>query len=308
VPLFATDQSPHVYPFTQAKLASILPWAVKNYMADPNRIYGIGESMGGYGHVNWSLRQPNLFAAIFLKIPVIGPWLRIPSLIDVLPSGSPTVVATTNDTLPDGTTLYNDATNTATWIAQDCSRNLPYISWSMGRNDRTLGNHAMWSNAINLANALKACHYGFSFVWSNGGHDTPTAQLENILIGQYQTDFAKNVSYPAFNGFTLDGNYGNGDFNNGDVSGTINSSWQWKVVSDTSASWVASFSNSRALGQAAVDVTVRNAQAFKPLPGTTFNWSTSTGQSGKVTVDSFGLVTVPAIQLTGSATITLTIH
>jgi hypothetical protein len=85
VPIFAQDRQPHVYPFTRAKLSLSVPWVIQHYGADPNRIYGISESMGAYGEMQWSLRQPNLFAAIFMRVPVLGAWLRIPSLIDLTP-------------------------------------------------------------------------------------------------------------------------------------------------------------------------------------------------------------------------------
>ncbi len=307
VPIFGGNQNPYVYPFTQSKFALILPWAIQHYAADSNHIYGVAESMGGYGQVNWFLRQGNVFAAIFLRIPVLGPWLHIPSLIDVTRNGTPTVVATPTDTLPDGKTLYNDASNSPAWVAEDCSRDLPYVSWSSGRNDATLANHAMWSDSVQMANVLEICHYGFSLIWGDGGHDNVTAGLENTLLEQYQTVFAKNVSYPAFTSFSLDSNYGNGERTNGDPSGCVNCGWQWNLIGDTGTSWSASFSNSQVTSQAIVNVTPRNAQSFRLTPGTQVSWSTSTNQRGKVNADSYGLVTVPGINLASGGATTLTI-
>ncbi len=303
----ANDRNPHVYPFTQAKLALILPWAIQHYAADPNRIYGISESMGGYGHMQWSLRHANLFAAIFMRVPILGPWLHIPSLIDVTPSGQPRTVATTNDTLPDGT-LYNYDTDIAAWVARDCSRNLPYVSWSSGRNDIGLANHRMWSYAVQMANALRTCHYGFSFIWGNGRHDGATASLENTLLEQYQTVFARNVSYPAFTRFSLDNDYGNGDYTDGALSGCVNCGWQWKVITDTAASWSVSFINTQVTKRSTTDVTPRNPQLFKCAPGTSFKWSTSTGQKGAAVADSYGLVTITGVELMAGAETVLTIQ
>jgi len=307
IPIFAGDRTRHVYPFTQSKFALIVPWAVQHYSADPNHLYGVAESMGGYGQVNWFLRQPSLFAAIFLRIPVLGPWLHIPSLIDLTENGSPKVVATPTDTLPDGTTLYNDASNSPAWVAQDCSRDLPYLSWSSGRNDSTLANYAMWSHAVQMANAVRTCHYGFSFIWSNGTHDNVTAGLENTLLEQYQTVFARNVSYPAFTNFSLDNNYGNGDRTNGDLSGCVNCGWQWNVTSDTTTSWSASFANTQVGTQATTDVTPRNAQLFKLAPGTKVTWSASTGQKGNVNADTYGLVTATGVEVLANTATTLTL-
>ena len=242
IPPLAKDRKPHVYPYTQAKLAKIVPWAIHHYSADPNRVYGISESMGGYGQVEWSLRHGDIFAAVFMRIPILGPWLHIPSLIDVTPGGFPKTVSTLADTLPDGTPP-NEDTDITGWMAQDCSRNLPYVSWSSGRNDVGVANHHMWTYAVQLANTLKTCHYGFSFIWSNGRHDAATAGLENTLLERYQAAFARNLSYPAFTNFSMDQDYGDGDFNNGSPTGCVNCGWQWRVTGDTATSWSASFTN-----------------------------------------------------------------
>jgi len=132
--------------------------------------------------------------------------------------------------------------------------------------------------------------------------------LENIILQQYQTAFAKNVSYPAFTNFSLDENYGNGDHTNGDLTGCVNCGWQWSVTSDQATTWVASFSNSQVKSSATVSLTPRNTQLFKPNPGSAFHWFTSNGQKGQVTADQYGLVTVQAVQLATSGRTTLTIQ
>jgi hypothetical protein len=307
VPIFAQDRQPHVYPFTRAKLSLIVPWAIQHYAADPNRIYGISESMGGYGEMQWSLRQPNLFAAIFMRVPVLGPWLRIPSLIDLTPKGVPKTVLTTDDTLPNGTP-YNKDTDAISWIAEDCSRQLPYLSWSSGRNDPVLDNHRMWSYAVQLATALKNCHYGFSFAWGNGRHDAASANLETPLLQQYQAAFARNISYPAFTNFSLDKDYGDGDPTKGSLSGCVNCGWQWKVGADGADRWSVSFTNNQVTERSTTDVTPRNTQLFKPKPGISLKWSTSGGQRGTATVDRYGLVTVTGIELIRNNETVLTIQ
>ena len=301
------DQTPHVFPYTQAKLAFIVPWAIQHYQADPNRIYGISESMGGYGQIEWSLRQPNLFAAIFMRIPILGPWEHIPSLVDTTPNGRAKTVATTDDTLPDGKS-YNQDTDAAGWVVRDCSRNLPYVSWSSARNDIGLGNHRMWSYAVQMADALKKCHYGFSFIWNNGVHNNISAGLENTLLAQYQTVFAKDISYPAFTNFSADNNYGNSDFKDGDPAGCVNCGWSWEKPMDTADKWAVTISNKQITMHSTADITPRNLQMFKRAPGASVKWSTSTGQKGAATVDSYGLITVPGVELLPGKATTLTIE
>jgi hypothetical protein len=76
----ATDSGAYIFPATKSKLALIVPWAIAHYRSDPNRIFGHGESMGGYGSSVWSLRQSNLFAGVFMGFPIIGPWQKIPQV------------------------------------------------------------------------------------------------------------------------------------------------------------------------------------------------------------------------------------
>jgi hypothetical protein len=242
-----------------------------------------------------------------MRIPILGPWLHIPSLSDLTPTGVPKTVATPTATLPDGA-LYDKDTDIAGWIVRNCARTLPYVSWSSGRNDVGISHHRMWTYAVQLADALKSCHYGFSFIWSNGRHEAATAALENTLLQQYQTAFARNVSYPAFTNFSLDDDYGHGDPADGALVGCANCGWKWKMISDTARSWSASFSNSQATKRATTEVTPRNTQLFKVQPGTSVNWYTSIGQKGVVVADSYGLVTIKGVEVLPGAETTLTIE
>src|SRR5207248_3828784 len=63
VPNFATDATPHVYPYTRNKLSFPVPWVINHYKLDPNRVFGWGRSMGGMGLTTWAIRQ-NLFAGV----------------------------------------------------------------------------------------------------------------------------------------------------------------------------------------------------------------------------------------------------
>jgi hypothetical protein len=158
-----------------------------------------------------------------------------------------------------------------------------------------------------MADTLKSCHYGFSFIWNNGVHDGITAGLEKPLLEQYHKAFAKNMSYPAFTSFSLDSNYGNGSPDSGDLSGCVNCGWTWNVTEDATSSWSASFTNAQATQHATTDVTPRNTQHFKCSPGAYVKWSTSTGQDGKVLADSYGLVTVTGVKLNAGTQTVLTL-
>lgn len=94
----ASDTGAYVVPSTKNKLGLILPWVIAHYRVDPNRVFSQGVSMGGYGNAVWSLRQANTFAGVFMTVPIIGPWQKIPQLdfgaaigTASVANGSPTV-------------------------------------------------------------------------------------------------------------------------------------------------------------------------------------------------------------------------
>ena len=66
---------------------------------------------------------------------------------------------------------------------------------------------------------------------------------------------------------------------------------------DEPARWSASLSNELAKDEMTVDVTPRRCQQFRSKPGETFAWTTSAGDSGEVTADRWGLVTVPQVKI-----------
>jgi len=397
----ATNSGAYIFPATKNKLSALLPWVMSYYQPDPNRIFVQGVSMGGYGSSVWALRQTNTFAGVFMGIPIIGPWLKIPQIdfgtasgtVSVT-NGSPIVnwvsgpqfgnylagpdtpfnltidgttkivssvnnsteitlsnnwtglsgtysyvtgdgkgcdgspacgagLSTINTTsvnlLPNGLTEYNSDTDTPTWISQNCGLDIPYVSWAAGRLDTTTA--GMWNMSVLFANALEACHLGFSSAWANDGHNNSTSGLLQPLIHQYAPQLHLNQSYPAFTGFSLDSNFGNGSTSNGDCangnasSGPIcyvNFGWDWSAPIETATSWSSSLINSQitsgtcptnnCASTATVNITPRNAQFFLLMPGTTVYWKTSNGQSGSVLADMYGLATVPSVSLTTNAT------
>lgn len=88
----STNSAAYIFPYTENKLAFILPWAISHYQPNPNRMFAQGESMGGYGVSTWALRQPKTFAGAFMAIPIIGPWLKIPQIDYGAASGMVSVV------------------------------------------------------------------------------------------------------------------------------------------------------------------------------------------------------------------------
>lgn len=292
----------YTYPFTESKLNFLTNFNVTRYRLDNNRLFGIGSSMGGLGTATWTLRQYGTYAAVYLRDPMVGlyPWIYY-----LFPTNSNWNQTNSSDTLPNGD-VYNNYTNTSIWVPQNCAINLPFVAMSDGRND-TPG-QLRWYYFVQMAAALKACHYAYTVAWNNGFHGSATEHLVNALQAQYETLIYKNVSLPAFTNFSLDANIGNGVITNGDCqsggdSGLpcyINYGWYWNNITDTPATWSVSFSNAQitsTTGPATVSVTARNTQAFITAPGAQVSWTATGGQSGTVTADMYGLVTVSGLQV-----------
>jgi hypothetical protein len=233
-------------------------------------------------------------------------------------AGLGTITTSSVNLLPDQVTLYNNDTDTPSWIAQNCERTIPYVGWAAGRLDVTT--EGMWNMSVLFAEALETCHFGFSFAWTNDNHNNATAGWDQTLIAQYAPQLHLNVSYPAFTGFSLDSNYGNGSTTNGDcTTGNatkgpvcyVNFGWTWKTPTDTATSWSATVTNSQLTSgtcpttkcatTGTVSITPRNTQSFKLAPGTTVYWETTGGQSGSLVADPYGLATASGIKLTTSA-------
>ncbi len=317
---FGYDYNGYAQTYTENYFPSLLNFAETQYQVDPNHLYVFGTSMGGFGAGIWAIRQPGIFALAIFAHPV---WYWT----DELPSMTQHSLQTNlgEETLPDGVTLYNTYSNTPAWLSSNCANNISFIIHTMGRNDTTTGVGTMWQDAMTAMNAMVTCHYGEAFTWNNGIHGSDPNPI--VEFSGYLNAFRKNVSYPAFTGFSMDDNpcasgspgnscvidYTQGACNTGSPGSSchINLGWAWGILSDTSTQWSASITNSQITGlnTAAADLTPRNTQSFVASPGQTVNWTATGGQGGSVQADSYGLVTIPSVTFTSGPTIvTLTLQ
>ena len=274
----------------------MIDWAIHRYGADPQRVSVGGSSMGGLGSINVGFRHPELFAAVY---PATAPflWWRPSSLVN-LPGSDPRATL-----MADGKTKYADYTNSPRFAAEQHA-DMPFLGWVCGRRDP---NHN-WQEYIDMVQALTANHHGFAFAWNDGGHSEGGRPMGLITKYYPATKFARNVSYPAFGRSSIDSKLGGGSKDDGDREGGINLGFDWKDVIDEEGKWSVTVSNELCQDTMTVDVTPRRCQKFKLQPGAECQWTTSTGASGTVTADAWGLVTVPSVVIKmGEATV-LTIH
>ena len=120
--------------------------------------------------------------------------------------------------------------------------------------------------------------------------------------------FARDRSYPAFGNSSIDSKMGNGSKEDGDREGGINLGFDWKDLVDEEGKWSVTVSNDLAKEAMTVDVTPRRCQKFKLKPGVECKWTASTGASGTVRADKWGLVTVPKVVIKAGTGTVLTIQ
>lgn len=297
------------FPYTENRLTWMTQWAINHYGADPNRVYASGHSLGGWGSGTYPSHHPEIFAAVFADLPWWKtdeskggralPWISTKNYGSGL---TPVAIF-----MPNGTQRWVDYYDQAARV--NCDTYQVPILWGIGRHDAFAGadaNPDAWYTHKAMAQALQACHLWVAFNWSNGTHasDDSIALLKN----QYLTPFSfrKNVSYPVPTHFSLDDDPG---LSTDTTSGCINCGWTWKssdqitpwVPTESGTQWAAWIANSRGTGVA--DISIRNAQSFTPIVGTTVHWATSAGQSGDVTVDSHGVITAPSVTVPSTGTV-----
>ena len=148
-----------------------------------------------------------------------------------------------------------------------------------------------------MVKALSAGRHGFAFAWNNGGHGEGGRALAQVSKFYPGEKFARSQSYPAFRNSSIDQKMGNGDPKDGDLEGGINLGFRWEGVVDEAGKWSVRLGNGLAKAEMTVDVTPRRGQKFRPRPGQEVRWSTGAGESGTVTANGDGLVTIAGVKI-----------
>ncbi len=274
------------HPYTEARLLWMIPWVIERYGADPERVYGIGNSMGAWGTLTFSFRHPELFAAVYANRPRFyqGNLASIDGAVDQ-----------ESITLPDGTRWIEHHNSIA--FVEGHPADLPFLGWNVGRHD----GFASWEEQLDMVEALEAGHHGFAFAWNDGDHSSGTASGSVIQAWYPQEKFARNLSYPAFANSSINNDLGDGDPADGDLEGGINLGFDWSLHSDTESEWHLDLRNALAEAEMTVDVTPRRLQRFRPEAGERVAYVILRGGAtlaeGEITADAHGLVTLPGVSL-----------
>jgi hypothetical protein len=284
-----------VRPYTQTRLLSFVDWLGTTRRIDRSRIFAAGNSMGGSGAVMLTLRYPQIAWAVS--------WVGVhrPHLTPQFTSSYEIVYGprSAGVRFEDGTPVWEHFDD-AVYLRQHPERDMGFITFSNGKNDNAIG----WQQAVDFVHALQEARQPHLFYWGQSGH----GQRPLIPVGNernLELDIRNDRSLPAFTRSSLDDDVGNGTQETGKPEGQINLFLMWDPdsVVDAVDRWEVSvrITSGAPAKEARADITPRRLQRFRPVAGETLRWSNMAGkqvlQSGDVTPDRFGLVTIPAVQV-----------
>jgi hypothetical protein len=253
--------------YTERRNLWILRWAQGYFRPDSARIVLEGGSMGGCGGLSWGLRHPELFIAVVADVPLVGyfgsEWggseKRLTAFCGPL------------DRPDNEGALLRERMDSRTVLAEAAAKgiDLPLLHISNGRRDQSIP----WKPNPRYYQALNASRQGFMAAWDNRDHAT-CMQDEDPWFRKWHDPqhlfrLSLKESFPAFSNYSLNGDPGEGDPEEGDTVGYMNFGLEWKDLVDEPGRYeVTVFVAAGAPDlPATVDVTPRRVQRFRPDPG-----------------------------------------
>lgn len=270
-----------VAPVTERRVARYARFvaARPEFQIDPTRIYLLGASMGGGGSMHNGYHYGDLYAAV---ASATG-WVNLTAWGGMTEcEGDPVV---------EGVGVPCSSWQDQAWVVQNSSLRKPFITYMFNKNDAFV-NTAPFPD---LLTKTEAAREGYAAEWRDLNHEY------YFLTGHLSWyRFRLNEAYPAFSNASSSDPVGavvgqrNMQF---DWSSSLRSMGTGTEIVDTAQTFQMTMKSLNG-ATATTDVTIRNAQLFRPLPGETVSWTTSrtdtaaTIQSGSATADGKGLVTV----------------
>ena len=308
-----------VHDYTRQRIVFMLGWARRNFPIDTTRVYAFGYSLAGAAAATLTYAAPDWIAGAqsisghydfsYSTEPVANSSFNPGQYYDLLATelwGSRALNLPTSAGRP----VYELTNLSFMTGAMEPVAVPPLVSFD-GRNDTAMG----WAEKVNYYRAMQHHRQGGTFFWDQHVHNTDLSLMYWLpLIGPSSLwRFATDRSFPALSNCSADQDPGDGSPASGDTLGTINGYVQWdSLLVDQPGGWsttlrprdlVSSLGPRPAPDSFTVDVTPRRLQAFHPLPGQTFPWRTmridddALVQSGVVTADSLGRVTIEAVRV-----------
>jgi pimeloyl-ACP methyl ester carboxylesterase len=291
--------------YTQTRLMSFLDWAATQMKLDPSRVFTAGNSMGGSGSPSVALRRAD-------RVAWCVSWVGVhrPAESPQFSSSYERVYGTAEWRLlfQDRKSRAFEYFDDAAFVRQDPGRETPLIVFANGKNDKAIG----WEQAHEFWKALQETRRPHVFRWGQAGHGQ-RALLPGHDPGERELgiDVRLDRTLPAFTHCSLDDNPGDGAPDNGAREGQSNLFLSWESSPESVVDEVGKWSMALRLNKQApkdectVEVTPRRCFQFRAREGTKVKWRNQSAegaevQSGDVTADKWGLVTVAGVQVTRS--------
>jgi S-formylglutathione hydrolase FrmB/chitodextrinase len=303
-------------PYVEKSIRYVLEWMTNRSpwanQIDSGRIYATGGSMGGSGTLAFTMHNPDLITAAnaFLERTALFYQNNYSFNADRQFGTREMAIQT-----PDGEDVY-DYFDIAAYLRNRPGVEYPPIRLYNGKQDTTIP----WSTHADFYQAAAEAGLYLVAYWDQGTHASGDSQsdftekVSNRFLPRDQSlpyfnpfQFRHNRAYPAFLNFSLNGNPGNGDKNDGDLRGGINRFVRWEI--DTQTDNLTVFSTVLYLydftpqSSATVTAVPSNLQSLVVAPGAQFGWTNvrvqggATLQSGTVIADGNGRLVVPGVQV-----------
>ncbi len=307
-----------VVDYTNRRVLYTIDWWRRTFDLDTSRHYAFGYSLGGTYSMQLGLAHPELIVAAMSVVGKVDfSFESDPDSLSMFNPGTPFRLAlsrmwgTTATNLPtsQGPPIYS-VVNDDSLAVWDADSGAAYLVNFAGRNDFVVG----WAEKIGFYSALESSRLGGAQFWDSRDHTASShpAAFSPMLDLTYLYRFRSDRSWPAFSNCSVNGNPGDGTAYSGDSLGTLNGAMEWEpALLDSASKWQVLLST-RSLAtrwgelpapeSLTVDVTPRRVQRFQPPAGAPIVWRASRRldgaqvQSGAVTVESSGRITVPGVK------------
>jgi len=307
-----------VRPFFARRVDAMLTWAIKKFNADTGRISCGGSGYwGGTAALQYGIRRPGRIAYVMADGSPDPDPAQTPDTYVRYPWRKGRPRPTPRRSIDrvwgrpewklkaeSGKTIWEEASLPA--FVRASKRTLPYLSLGSGSMSVT------WKQQTHLMIAYKETGNAFMsrFYWGGSGHvPLPARDFEpradRPMLACWPLGYSPNAKFFKARFFTGERGYGGGSRLNDRVR------WDTENVVDTPdrlelTIW--SDSSMTYAGSVTARTTIRNAQKFRPAPGTKLKWSVAgkgrraKPQGGEITVDKHGLIVIPSLTFTRART------
>ena len=275
-----------VAPHSHRVVLTVLPWVKANYPIDPDLVWLSASSIQGNGGFMFLLRHPGPICAADVATVAPDMKLMLPFKQNAAVLWGPVDTVKTSEGLTVSETLY------VTDYLKKHSALLPPIRLANGRKD----GWRPWQMCPPFYKLLLEQGQPCWIFWNNRGHGNRSRRkLFAEVFGQnlWET-FPRNRAFLGFTNGTANDDPGNGDREDGDLEGTLNSFYRWGKVADTEEKFSAEYWYERdgKTDGGTVDVIAQRLQHFPHGKDAKANYRILDGgkavKEGNLSADRFG--------------------